>query len=242
MVTPVELKFHIRAYTKATMPLGRLGQYLAELAILLGERSSVHLDRLEDGSVVPVARIDPEAGPKVLERVHVVRSGNGPADAKRAKSKIERLLAEDNAEDAELIHVGGARILEFRGKEAASPTYGPIRQHGELTGVVIMVGGKNDPVPVHLEDGERTYLCEARRDVARKLAPLLFDTPIRASGYGRWFRNPRGEWEMEDFRINDFVPLDAAPLSSLISNLRQVRSAWLASPDPLADLRRLKED
>lgn len=236
MGAPIELKFHINAYSKATFPLVRLGQYLTELGVLLGERANVHFDRLEDGSAVPVAMVDAEAAPKVLQRAHAVRCGEGPADARRAKDKIERLLVEDNAQTADLNQTGGARILQFKGREGIQEAYGPVRQYGELTGTVIMVGGKNDPVSVHLEDGDRTHHCEAKRDLAKRLAAHLFASPVRAVGYGRWSRTDEGVWQMDDFKVAEFSVLDATPLSGIIRDLRSVRSEWLSSDDPLGRL------
>ncbi len=238
---PVELKLHIDAYEPETIPMESLAAYMADLAQVLGETASVHFNRLEGGSTTLVARVDREATPRVLKQAHMVRANEGPPDAQRAKRRMERRLAEQNARNAELTDESGARILLFRGRDAIQQSYGPVRQNGELIGRVIMVGGKNDPVPVHIEDGERVYVCEARRDVVRRLAKYLFDAPIRATGYGRWFRDDQGQWEMQMFRINDFDVLDSAPVGTIIQNMRAVRSKWIDSPDPLARFRESDE-
>ena len=237
MSKPVELRFHIDAFTPATIPMSSLAAYLTDLATILGEPHSVHFDRLEGGSTSPVVRIDSEAAPAVLKRVQAVRMNEGPVDALRAKGRVEKRLAEHNAGNAELTDESGTRILLFRGREAAQEVYGPVRQAGEIVGTVIMIGGKNDPVSVHIEDGERAYVCEAKREVARRLAAHLFDCPVRVSGYGKYFRNDQGEWEMQEFRISDFEPLDPAPIGSILEKMRAIRPKWLDSADPLSTLR-----
>ena len=49
MGSPLELKFHIHAYTRDTIPMWRLAEYLSDLATILGEKHSVHFDRIERG-------------------------------------------------------------------------------------------------------------------------------------------------------------------------------------------------
>ena len=52
-----EFRLKIEAYTPDTMPMERLAEYLAELALMLGERTFVHFVRLEAGSTSIVHRI-----------------------------------------------------------------------------------------------------------------------------------------------------------------------------------------
>jgi hypothetical protein len=237
MSEPVELKFRIDAFTPETIPMATLAAFLRDLAMILGEQHSVHFDRLEPGSTTAVARIENEALPSVIKRTQSVRMNEGPADAMRAKRNVEKRLVEHNANGAELLDHEGARILHFRGRGTAQEIYGPVRQQGELIGGVVMIGGINDPVPVHLLDGERVHVCEAKLDVAKRLRPLLFETPIRASGYGVYYRNNQGEWERSLFRIADFERLDPASFTSVIEQMRHVKAEWLELPDPLSTIR-----
>ena len=43
MVEPEEIEFVIDAYTRESMPMAKLAQYLADLAVMLGNKTSVHL-------------------------------------------------------------------------------------------------------------------------------------------------------------------------------------------------------
>jgi hypothetical protein len=230
----VELKFHIDAFSPETIPMKTLVEFLGDLAQILGEHHSVHFVRLEGGSTTPVVRINREAVPAVFRRANAVRMNEGPEDAIKAKRRVERRLIENNAVGADLLDDAGAKILHFRGRGSPQEVYGPVRQLGELIGAVIMIGGMNDPVPVHLRDGDRTYICEAKIEVAKRLRDCLFESAIRASGYGLYLRNDQGDWEMQKFRIIEFDLLDSATFASILGEMRQVRSPWLEGPDPLS--------
>ncbi len=89
-------RFKIDAYTRETMPLGRLAEYLTELAVMLGEEKSVHLIEVEDGSCVPVFLVEPEAEPKILERADAIKRKEAPPEAMKAAANIDEKLRKDN--------------------------------------------------------------------------------------------------------------------------------------------------
>jgi hypothetical protein len=76
-----ELRFYMEPYTPETLPLGRLAEYLARLAKVVGDHRAVHLIELQEGSTVFVNRADPEAIPAIYERVAGVKRGDAPRDA-----------------------------------------------------------------------------------------------------------------------------------------------------------------
>ena len=78
MAAGEEFRFKIDAYSPETMPMARLAECLAQLAIILGELNAVHLVRLEGGSTIVVHKIEREAVPKVVDRVTSVRVGDRP--------------------------------------------------------------------------------------------------------------------------------------------------------------------
>lgn len=238
MSEQVELKFHIDAFTPDTIPMRTLVDYLRDLSVILGEFHSVHFNRVEGGSTSPVLRVDVEALQAVRNRANAVRMNDAPMDAILAKRRLEKRLTEHNASGADLLDFkSGERILHFRGRGSPQEVYGPVRQAAELIGCVMMIGGISDPVPVHLRDVDRNYVCEAKLDVAKRLRAHLFETPIRASGYGTYFRNDQGEWEMQKFRIADFETLDPTGFVGLLEEMRKVKPAWLEGADPLAVFR-----
>lgn len=238
MAGPVEFRFEIKAYSPDTIPLERLAGYLQNLAILLGEPKSVHLVRIDSGSTVPVVRVDWESVPKIKSRVNAVRNNEGPAEARRAKDAIEKDLAEDNAEYGELLDHHGGRVIRFPGREKfREPEFGPFNQFGTLDGVPIVVGGENDPVPVHLQDrGGVIHNCVAPRTIAKGIGQYLFTSPLRVEGVGRWYRSDAGLWSMRRFLISGYRELRAESVRDATSRLRAIEAAWKKKADPLGEL------
>lgn len=231
-----EYRFKIDAYSPVTMPLGRLAEYLADLAILFGEDKSIHLIEVEEGSTVLVNLVEKEAEPKVLENLDAVSRKEAPPERMRAAESIDERLRRDNAIGF-VIAPTGDNIIKFPGREHAEPlTYGPFNEPGVLIGKPIMVGGKNDPVPVHLEGKEGIYDCLAKRDIARRIAPYLFTNYIKVEGIGRWVRRPTGHWEMIKFTIKNFDPVEDVSLRESIQRLRALPAKWKEKEDPLDEL------
>ena len=133
-------------------------------------------------------------------------------------------------------------MIRFPGREQLAPsTFGAFNQAGVLDGVLIRVGGRDDTVPVHLRDGERIHVCNATRDMARRLAVHLYGPTLRVQGEGRWERGADGGWLMKRFNITEFDELDDAPLNEVIDRLRDVEgSGWKEIDDHAAELRRLR--
>ena len=236
-----EYRFVIDAYRPDTLPMARLAEYMGELARLLGRPDQVHFVRLEEGSAVLVQRVEPEAAPDVKERLHALQQDNPPDDAAKAFVALNRYLADDNATGV-LQEGGGADVIRFPGGEEPAPvTFGAFNQTGVLDGVLIRIGGRDDTVPAHLRDGETIHLCNATREMARRLAVHLYGPPLRVHGNGRWERDADGGWVMKRFNITSFDVLDDAPLGEVAQRLRDVEgSGWKEIEDPTAELRHLR--
>lgn len=234
-------RFKIDAYFPDTMPLRRLAEYLSDLSDLFGEDKSVHLIRIESGSTVPVMLVEREAEPKILERLSAVGRKDAPPEAMRAAKSIDEKLRKDNAK-GEILSPSGDNLIIFPGRERGEPlTYGPFNQLGVIIGTPIMVGGKNDPVPVHIEAQGAVYDCLARRGVAKEIAPYLFTRTIRAEGAGRWTRRSSGEWEMVKFTIKSFTLLADNSLRDTIQKLRAIPAEWKNKEDPLGELANIRQ-
>ncbi|HOZ47245.1 MAG TPA: hypothetical protein PK468_11595 [Candidatus Hydrogenedentes bacterium] len=238
-----EYVFKMDAYSIETLPMNRLAEYMSDLATIFGEHKQVHFVRLKKGSVALNIRVDNEAEPKVRNRIRLSKQEEGPPEARTAIQNLNKRLAEDNASGA-LLGPNEENILQFPGKELfAGPTIGPIRQPGALDGVPIRVGGRGrrPTVPVHLEGLEgQFYNCSATREIARGIAKHMFQTPLRVSGIGQWFRGADGEWEMRSFAIHEFREIEGVSLSETVQHLRAIdlhveRNENLL--DALADIR-----
>lgn len=238
-----DYRFKINAYSPETMPLGLLTDYLADLAIVLGE--GVHLVGIEDGSHTSLMHIDREAEPKVRERIRAVELEEAPIPVMEAYARINGRLRRDNADGAFLEKE--KNLLFFPGCEPDNvPEYGPFNEVTTIDGVPVVIGGTREPVSVHLlnRNGER-FLCSASREKAKLIAPHLFTTIIRAEGIGRWIRYPEGIWEARSFTIENFVPLaDVSDVSlrASIDEIREIPAKWKELDDPIAELASIRYD
>jgi hypothetical protein len=232
-----EFRFTIDAFTPSTIPLLRLAEYMHDFAILLGNEKSVHPgERLEEDSTVLVAKVELEAEPKVRERLRAVRTRDANDRAMEAAARLDDRLAEDNAK-GEIVDPAGAKVIEFPGRDRFQmPAFGPIQQRGTFQGVPIKIGGENDLVPVHLEDGRDKQIVLAKRSLAKQLAPHLFTSVVRVEGVGRWTRTASGAWEMLSFTADSFQIVDDADIRKNIGELRSIESGWKQSKDPLEKL------
>ncbi|WP_316174436.1 MULTISPECIES: hypothetical protein [unclassified Bradyrhizobium] len=244
MAEQQQYRLKIDVFNVDSLPMSRLAEYMAEFAVLLGERERVHFSHLEKGSTVLVSSIEPVAFPNVSDRVARVSRGHGPKDAMQAYKNIDNLLAKDGAV-AELIAPAHNVIIEFPGRNRPKPVhYGPFREIGTLDGRIIRIGGRDETIPVWLKDGDVEYHCNVRgEDVARRLAPYYLNGVIRVHGSGKWVREENGTWKLEQFDINDFEVLDESPMTEVVGKLRSVEGCtWHESEDALSDILGLRRD
>jgi hypothetical protein len=235
-----EYRFEIDAFSPTTIPMSRLAEYISDLAKMFGNNNSVHLLKIEQGSTVPVIMVEWEAEPKVRARFKAIKSHEAPDEAQQAAKDIDHRLLQDNAK-AVLVDPAGAKVYLFPGREAATKLeFGPVNQAGAFQGVPIKVGGENDPVPVHLEDGREKYIVLARRSLAKDIAQHLFTSVVRVEGTGRWIRHTDGEWEMLSFHVGSFRVIENANLRKDISELRKLPGEWKKLEDPLAELDQIR--
>jgi hypothetical protein len=245
MAEPVsEYRLHIHGYTPDTIPMKRLAEYMSDLANLLGHPQSVHFVRVDPTSLSLVHKVDTEDIPKVRERLYVVAKdpSNAPSDAMAAYHAINARLESDNA-TAEIF--ADDNVIEFPGKTAPAPEpvrIGPIIQRDTIVGIPIMIGGKRDFVPVHIETGNGTVPCRAKRSVARRLGRYLFEDVIKAVGEAKWIRTEEHGWTLEDFVIDDFDPTDDHDLNETLESIRQATRGHWSTDDPAREILRLRRD
>ncbi len=133
------------------------------------------------------------------------------------------------------------RTYHLAGEQTRGLAYGPLSERGTLDGVLVRVGGKDDTVPVHLLDGDKVHICNANREVARRLAPHLFGAILRVHGEGRWERDQDGNWNLLRFDIRDFEPLEDVPLGEAVRRLRAVKgSRWQRISESARELHLLR--
>jgi hypothetical protein len=239
----LQYRLKIDVFSVDSIPMSRLAEYMAELAVLLGERERVHFLRLEAGSAVLVTSVEPVAFPKVEERVSLIGHGNGPKDAMQAFKNIDNMLAKDGAV-AVLIAPGEGTVIQFPGRTRPKPVrYGPFREIGTLDGRIIRIGGRDETIPVWLKDGDVEHHCNVRgEDVARRLAPYYLNGVVRLHGSGKWLREENGTWTLQQFDIADFEVLDDSPLTEVVGKLRAIEGGEWHESDALSDVLGLRRD
>jgi hypothetical protein len=221
---PDQIELVISGRTPGEIPMGRLAAYLESYAALLGVPDRVRFAGIAEGSAVIRAAIDPDVFYSVRARLHDAQIRQGAEDAMRATDKLDRLLIDDGA--SAVVKPTGKRkrpLLWLLGATRdTDPMYGPITQeHSHVYGVPISVGGKQPLANVNLQDGETVHYCEAPRELALKIAPLLFHHRIRAHGVGRYMRGRDGSWWMESFRIHEFERLEERTLAETVNAMRE---------------------
>jgi hypothetical protein len=234
----IRYRFRIEPFTPETLPLARLAEYCAELAVLLGNKENVHLLGIEKSSTIPVVGIDWVAVPKVEQRLKDVRAGFGPEDAHRAFKNINQKLATDNASGQLFQDIKRGAILVFPGH--ASQVLGPFYQPGTVDGELIKLGGEGKVVPIHLLSEGKPVICHASREIAKRMAPYIFEASLRVYGTGRWERDVDGNWQMSKFKIEKFVRLEEISLVDTVEKLKGIKSGLQDIEDPLSVLDSLR--
>jgi hypothetical protein len=238
-----QYKFTIDVLSIKTMPMARLADYMKAYADLLGDEKHVHFSNLINGSIVLVSNVEEQASHKVAQRTADLRDGRGTKDAIKAFECITAMLANDNT-TARLNSPSGAEVLSFpKQTKPIHIKYGPFWERGSFDGIIIRLGGRDDTIPVLLQDGEVTIKCQTSREISKRLAAHYLSSPIRVHGNGKWIRNENGCWELLEFRIEEFEVLDDSSLTQIVSQLRTIEGGiWHESSDAISDILSLRRD
>lgn len=243
-MNPVEYVFSIDVFTPASLPMGRLAEYLAALAKMFGHPDHTHFVGVEAGSARLRAAVDPVDAPKVEARLNSVRIGEGPKEALAAKQVLEVLLANDNAVGT-LTEVGTDRVVvPFIGRDRPKPlAFPPFREDAAIDGQLVAIGGRDSTAHATLQDGDVFHVgVTMRRELARDLAKLLYGPAVRMHGNGRFERQGDGVWKMTDFRVDRYEVLDDRPLHEVLNTVRAVPGNRLMEAGAYRDIAALRDD
>ena len=242
MFSPTVFDFRLSALKPETLPMARLAEYLARLATLFGYQDQVYFLKVRKGSAVPEIHVHETAAPKVQSRLKLVSVGDGPEEANKAVREINAMLRDDNT-SATLAVKGGGLLITFPGCKTPLAEEAVVHEVGELIGSVIRVGGKDETVPLLLQDTDgTTHPCNTSKTIARELAHHLFGDLVRVHGNGKWRRTPERIWVLEWFKIKSWEPIDQASLEDDLKILRAIEgSEWNSFTNPQAQLKKLRE-
>jgi len=239
----VHYDFRIDALTPETLRLSRFVDYVDALRGIFDAGDEVHFHQVRKGSAVLEFAISHKAAPRVEKRLHLIGAADMPADLAAQWASINRYLRRDGA-SARLARKGSKKTLaQFAGIRTPLAQEAIVHENGTLDGIVVGVKGIDDSVPVWLKTDDGSVLkCNARREIARQLAPL-FDTCVRVAGKGKWRRGDDARWSLEDFDIQSFERLDETPLAELVEGIRTIDgNGWNELEDPQGAWRELRAD
>jgi hypothetical protein len=101
------------------------------------------------------------------------------------------------------------------------PTIGPILEDTTIDGILIGIDGRGKPAYAQIEDAEGViWHCEIGREIASRLVSYLFEAPVRVRGEGKWLRTPNGRWNLQQFRVDDFIPMEDVGLVEAVRKIR----------------------
>jgi len=235
------LTFRIDSLSPDTIPMARLAEYLKELSALYGSEDHVHFAGLSRGSVKLAAQLDEPVIEQVRARLTLVKYGAPPPDALRAYTALGKLLKRDNAA-ATIYAQQGENILVFPGRDTTPEETITISQPTTIDGVVIKIGGRDDTIPVHVQDHDGTIIrCVVKGYTeAKRLAQHYLDKPIRIHGNGKWIRGPAG-WRIESLAIQTWEPVEDFIAEDILARFHRIdNNAWLDHADPVEEWRRVR--
>jgi hypothetical protein len=235
---PTTYLFRMDRWTPASLPAKRMAEYMTKLASLFGSPDGVHFSKVRSGSHRQLFEVDPACAPLVRDRLHAANDPQASQDLANIRRDINKMLLEDG-------QVGyvkaepGPKILEFPGRMTRIADEVTVHQTGSIDGTVIRVGGRDSSVPVSIDAGDGIFhRCSTTRQIAKRLAPHLFESDIRLHGKGKWFRGGDGAWELLAFEISDFEVLTPDSLEAFVKDMRAIDgSEWNAIADPQAKLK-----
>lgn len=242
-----EIKFQIEAFSPETIPMLRLGEYMAEFAKLLANHKSVHFRRLEAGSTVVAAAIEYEDAPKVNKRLLEVKRSEGPKDATDSFSRLNVMLREDNAVGRILVAANEydfEEALYLAGREIPMPKpIGPFTEPATIKAMLYRIGGRDQSAHAQMmDDAGRNWNGVLTHDQAREMASAegLYRWFL-VHGHAKWIRTDSGEWDLKEFRITKFSRLPEDSLKEEIKKLRAIEgSQWKEIDDPIAFIQELR--
>jgi hypothetical protein len=246
----IEYKFKIDVFTPKTIPMLRLGEYMAEVAKLLANTSSVHFDRLEESSCVLVSAVDWDAGPKVEEHLTKVKRREASNEDLQVIDRLNSMLQYDNAVGY-LTHLEGdtpAQDIYFAGRDIPKPKLiGPFSEHASVKAMLYRIGGKDKTAHAQLIDGAgRTWNGTLTQEQAAEMAAAggkgLYKW-FQVDGTAKWVRTAENVWKLEGFHIENFRLLPMQSLEQDLEALRSVKgSKWAEMDDPLGYIEESRRD
>jgi len=238
MSDTLEYTFKIENFTPKSMPFGRLVEYYAEIKRMLGVADNLHLVGVIEGSHSNAFAIDRNQETTLVKRLIAINDGSAPNKATRAYDTINSMLKEDGTSGT-FYDARGENVINFPGKRTDNNVQLRIRDAATFTGELYHIAGTKDDAKIRIStDAYGVVFCTTTRDIAKALRDFLFED-VKVSGRGMWTRDENGTWDIDDFYITDFTPIQKEDLRDAVNRIRAIAVDW--PTDPLGDIRSFEE-
>lgn len=225
MKDAAEYTFRIDDFTPKSMPFGRLVDYYAEIKKILGNSKSVHLVALFEGSHGSAFAIDPDYREEVEQNLTQINQGTASKIATRANKIINEMLKDDGT-SGRLCNSEGENVIVFPGQGVVQSINLRVRDAANFVGELYHISGTQGDVKVRIStDTYGVVYCTTTRDIAKELGDFLFEN-VKVSGRGVWSRTVSGDWDISDFLITDFKPINKESLRTSIDKIRRLDIEW----------------
>lgn len=231
-------KFIVKDFTPETMPFGRLIEYYAQIAKMVGQAENMHLIDIREGSHASQFNFKRNHESEVTKRLMCLKDGTAPQNAVNAHDKINEMLSED-ATSGEFTDPSGHNIIQFPGNKQKVSALVRMRDAATFTGELYHIAGTATDVRVRIKtDLYGVVYCIATKDMAKSLRDFLFEK-VKVSGRGLWEKNDDGGWSIDDFTIADFIPVKNENLKDAVNRIRNLDIDW--PKNVIQDMRSLDE-
>jgi hypothetical protein len=217
-----DLELQVKGVSLETLPLARAGEYMQQLAALIGDEARPISSGVFKGSALFRARVD--AGRRQITDVRLRHAYIVGSVAHSAYAKLDLMMAEDGGR-GQLIDRANEVLLTFLGTKPAQPERDQIISDvGDLDGVVVGIAGADETAHVRLRrhDGVVVTVVVRSAELADKLASKFRKPEIRVHVHGTWRRSAAGRWEPLNVYGDSFDELEQADASTAMQSLTDI--------------------
>jgi len=225
MSDTLEYTFKIEHFTPETMPFGRLVEYYSEIKRMLGVADNLHLVGVVEGSHGSSFAVDRNHEAELVKRLASINDGTATKIAIRAQSAINRMLKEDGTSGA-FYSANGSNVINFPGKREDDNVQLRIRDAASFTGELYHISGTKEDAKARIStDAYGVVFCTTTREIAKDLRDFLFED-VKVSGRGMWTRSDDGNWDIDEFFITDYTPINRESIRSAVDRIRGMGIRW----------------
>lgn len=219
--------FRMQNMAPETFPISRLAEYLAQIGKFFGGKK-VYFSKVRKGSAcLDFKTSDEQYSPNDFRELSV--------EQRKAERQINKMLNEDKSSAS--LKSGRANIIKFPGNVPEKQEICEVRQRDFIDGVVtkISLSKKENKVSIVImeNDGEtKDFFVE--KDLAKEIAPFVFDVSLRFYGEACWRRSEEGMWSLTSFSVNGYDRLETDGIHKLIDDISNFEgNKWNEIKEPL---------